>query len=142
MPLIRQKHRTDCGVAALAMLCNTTYEAADRAIPWRREGHLNGTSADMLRTGGLKLGYIGHGKRNDALKPITAPKEWEGREVGPEIWDLIPDNSLVKVPADDRNWHWVVWRKRKIWDPARGVFRPKDYDKVPTSYMQFKKGIN
>ena len=146
MTYIRQRNKLDCGVAALAMLCDVTYEEANRAIPWRREGILNGTTTKQLRDGGLRLGYVTRSTPGDRLKVIQAPKGWveeHGSKVDHNIWSFIPENSLVKVPGGDHGrWHWVVWRKGRVYDPAIGVFRPRHYverfsDKVPSSYMQF-----
>lgn len=145
MAFIRQKNKMDCGVAALAMLCDVTYEEAYRSIPWRREGILNGTDTKQLRAGALRLGYFTESTPKHRLKPITAPDSWSGKEVDHTIWSLIPDNSLVKLPKllFERGWHWVVWRKGKIYDPARGVFKPEKYgDRYPSSYMRFTKEID
>lgn len=132
---IRQRHKTDCGIAALAMLCDVTYEEANRAIPWRRESHMYGTTTTMLKEGGAKLGYRTESTPQDRLKPLR------GRG-----WEDIPDNSLVKIPhpTQSGNWHWVAWRKGRIYDPARGVFLPKAFHAPtnPTSYMQFVKEEN
>ena len=149
MAFIRQRRKTDCGVAALAMLCDTTYEAADRAIPWRREGSKGGTRTSQLREGARKLGYRTEGTTKNHLKVIQAPDGWveeHGTKVDHRIWTFIPDNSLVKLPKPlGRNWHWVVWRNGKIYDPAVGVFKPRKYAELdghelfPTSYLQFIK---
>ncbi len=143
MAFIRQRGKKDCGVAVLAMLCNVTYEAAYRAIPWRREGILYGTSTTMLRQGGIKLGYRTESTPQHRLKVVRQKAFWE--ELPPpsisDLWYLVPDNSLVKVPhpIEERNWHWVAWRKDHIYDPARGVFHPSKYGVKPTAYMEFIK---
>jgi hypothetical protein len=142
MAFIKQKLKTDCGVAALAMLCNAEYEDAMRAIPWRRHGHSRGTDTKQIKAGAYALGYEGRG---DRLQVIQAPKGWvekHGSEIDYRIWTFIPDNSLVKVPGDGRSWHWVAWRKGKVYDPEIGVFGPKAYNEIfhlrfPSSYMQF-----
>lgn len=142
MAFVKQKNKLDCGVAALAMLCDVSYEDANRAIPWRREGILNGTTTTQLREGGINLSYETESTPQDRLKVVRAPKGWAGKKVGPEIWSFIPNNSLVKVPhplGRGHGWHWVVWRKGKIYDPARGVFKPAKYNTIPSSYMEFKK---
>lgn len=126
MKYIKQKNKTDCGIAALAMLCDVTYEEAERSIPWRRQGVLRGTDTKQLREGGAKLGY----------RVKSTPKSHLLRSQG-KGWSTIPPNSLVKIAADGGYWHWVVWSGRKIYDPARGVFLPKRYDTEPISYMQF-----
>jgi hypothetical protein len=131
MGYVEQKHSTDCGVAALAMLCDVEYDDADRAIPWRKHGCLYGTDTKMLVAGAEALGYVGHGTKDGQL-----------RRLGTRIWHLIPDNSLVKVPhpdPKDHRSHWVVWRKGKVYDPARGVFKAEKCNLRPTSYMQFTK---
>lgn len=134
----------DCGVAALAMLCDVTYEEAERAIPWRREGNLRGTYTRQLREGGFRLGYYTKSTPQDRLKPIIYSKF--RAQLPPNtlsnVWYLMPDNSLVKVPHPEgiqHGSHWVVWRNGKIYDPARGVFRPAKYNGRPTSYMHFMK---
>lgn len=157
MAFIMQKHETDCGVAALAMLCDVGYEDAYRVIPWRRHGCQFGTDTKMLRTAALRLGYEGRGTPKHQLKRIHMIAE-RAREVGikagrypsnlhrplPEArhdeWNKLPDNSLVKVEGGPKGaWHWVVWAKGKVYDPARGVFRPSKYDRFPVAYMEFKK---
>lgn len=139
MPYVRQRHKTDCGIAALAMLCGVTYEEADQAIPWRRDGHKHGTTTAMLRQGALKLGYATRSTPKNRLKPIYAPKDIPSWELS-ILWLSIPGNSLVKIPhpkGSGYGWHWVVWRNKKVYDPARGVFRK--FDTMPSSYMEFIK---
>lgn len=128
MALIRQKGKSDCGIAALAMLCDVSYEEAERAIPWRRWGVSRGTDTKQLKEGAFNLAYIGMGTAQGRLRPC-----------GKKSWQDLPDNSLVKVLNPDNPFesHWVVWRKRKIYDPARGVFKPKAFAWPPSSYMKF-----
>jgi hypothetical protein len=132
----------DCGVAALAMLCDVTYEEAERVIPWRRVGVSRGTYTKQLREGGAKLGYETRSTPQDRLKPVRDLAEWKGmrRAMNQDYWYAIPNNSLVKIPHPDglkHGSHWVVWRKGKIYDPARGVFHPSKYNTKPSSYMHF-----
>ena len=141
MAFIRQRNKSDCGVAVLAMLCDVTYEEAYRVIPWRREGILNGTSATQLRAGGIRLGYRTESTPQDRMKPITVPFAWP-KTIDYTIWSLIPAGSLVKLPQllGARGHHWVAWRKGKVYDPARGVFKPETVgDHYPSSYMEFIK---
>ena len=117
---VKQRGKTDCGVACLAMLCGVKYEDANRAIPWRREGCLHGTSTKQLVDGAKKLGFKTDGGRLKVVK--AAP----GKATDYNIWWKIADNSLVKIPQPGYNdWHWVVWRDGLIYDPARGGFTPK-----------------
>lgn len=131
MAFVKQRNNKDCGIAVLAMLCEVTYEEAEKAIPWRKEGLLYGTSAKQLREGALKLGYTTKSTAQNRMKPLKDKK-----------WEVIPNNSLVKIPhpdSDTRMFHWVVWRKGKIYDPARGVFTLRNISLTPSSYMEFIK---
>jgi hypothetical protein len=144
MAFIRQRNKKDCGVAALAMLCDVTYEEANRSIPWRRKGNLEGITTKMLREAAGKLGYSTESTPQDRLKIVKAPKSWDPlpHPIVSDFWHLIPDNSLVKIPhpkGPGWGWHWVAWRKERIYDPARGVFHPSKYGTKPSSYMEFIK---
>jgi len=134
---IRQTGKKDCGVAALAMLCDVSYEDANRVIPWRRVGLLYGTTTRQLREGALRLGYATESTPSNRLKVVRSSHDDPNR-----MWEDIPSNSLVKIGDTvrfDNMWHWVVWNKGKIYDPARGVFRPAKYNRRPYSYMRFFK---
>lgn len=133
MAYIKQRHSRDCGIATLAMLCGVTYDEANRVIPWRRDGHLYGTSTKMLVVGATKLGYQTRGTETGRLKIVKRP-------VDSASWFEIPDNSLVKIPhpdSPDHGWHWVAWRKNRVYDPARGVFHPNLHGGLPSSYLEF-----
>jgi len=58
MVFVRQRRKRDCGVAALAMLCNVNYEEAREAIPWyvNKKGYTirKGTTTRMMS---LRLEY-------------------------------------------------------------------------------------
>jgi len=144
MAFVKQKSKVDCGVAALAMLCDVTYGEAKAAILWPtfdpKKNILCGTTTRMLRAAAAGLGYTTKSTPQNRLKIIKAPDVWIGTTVGGEIWNFIPENSLVKIPGKF-GWHWVVWRKGKIYDPARGVFLPRKYDHIPTSYMEFVRCV-
>lgn len=142
MAFIKQKLKSDCGVAALAMLCDVTYEEAERAIPWSSSSTIHGTDTKQLRAGGLKLGYRTESTPQNRLKQVSLPPKWRNLPVPntSDWWYLIPDNSLVKIGSEQVGWHWVVWRKNKIYDPSRGVFHPSRHGSRPLSYMQFIKG--
>ncbi len=141
MAFVRQTHKSDCGIAALAMLCDVTYEKAEVSITWRKRGILGGTTTRQLRDGGLALGYRTVSTPEDRLKVVRTPVQWQLMPP-PSIsdwWYLIPANSLVKIGSEHVGWHWVVWRKNKVYDPARGVFHPSKHGAKPLSYMQFIK---
>ena len=140
MAFVQQKDKMDCGVAVVAMLADVTYEEANRAIPWRKEGR--GTTTKHMVTALDTLRYEADGTR---LRVLRVPKgaaithSWE-------LWHWVPSHSLVKVPSgypNDRGWHWVMWKKGKIYDPARGVFKPGRYHRgggnLPSSYLPFKR---
>ncbi len=144
MAMIRQRNKNDCGVAALAILCDVTYEEAEQAIPWRSSSAIHGTDTKQLRAGAIKLGYDGQGTPQHRLKQIALPPKWRKLPIPntSDWWYLIPDNSLVKIShpkGPNYGWHWVAWRKEHIYDPARGVFHPSKHGAKPLSYMQFIK---
>jgi len=141
MAFIRQKCKSDCGIAVLAMLCNVTYEQAYAAIVWKKK-YVYYTSTKQLRDAALKLGYRTESTPKQRLRVVRAPGAWKNMRLAmaQDWWYLIPNNSLVKITSPDGRWHWVVWRKNKIYDPARGVFHPGKHGAKPRSYMQFIKG--
>lgn len=141
MAFVRQTHKSDCGIAALAMLCDVTYELAKVSILWGKRGLLDGTTTRQLRDGGMLLGYRTESTPENRLKKVRAPGAWKNMRLAmtQDWWYLIPANSLVKVGSEHDGWHWVVWRKNKIYDPARGVFHPGKHGAKPLSYMQFIK---
>lgn len=144
MAFIRQRNKKDCGVAALAMLCDVTYEEAHNAIPWKSSSTIHGTDTKQLREAAMKLGYLTESTPQHRLKPVKAPKSWESLPppMLSDWWTLVPDESLVKIPhprGPGWGWHWVAWRKGRIYDPARGVFSPAKYSVKPSRYMRFIK---
>jgi hypothetical protein len=88
-----------------------------------------GTDTKMLRVAAERLGFEGRGTPKQQLKRL-----------GGDSWRDIPDSSLVKVPHPNPKislWHWVAWRKGKVYDPARGVFSPEKVGLRPSAYMHF-----
>ena len=145
MAYIEQRCKTDCGVACLAMLCDVTYEEALKAIPWRKRGMLEGCSTRMIREGAEALGFGVRGTKTDRLKTVREPKAWRGlpNPITEDFWRMIPDNSLVKIKHDhgytQNGWHWVSWRKQKVYDPGRGVFHPGKFGHKPRAYLEILK---
>lgn len=132
MAFVRQRSTNDCGVAAVAMLCNVTYEEVLDVIVINGYG----TTTDNARAAGLSLGYKTRSTKKNRLKVVRKPKGYEG-----DLWSLIPGNSLVKIAKDEgeHGWHWVVWRKNRIYDPSWGVYKSERYGRIPKSYMEFIK---
>lgn len=130
MEFVRQRDRMDCGVACTAMLCGVSYEEAWKQFAWKPSQYTHGLTTKDIREAAERLGYITIGGVGGRLLPC-----------GPTRWEAIPSRSLVKIPHPTRPgvWHWVVWHRRKVYDPARGVFRLNKYDWVPTSYLRFER---
>lgn len=139
MAFMKQRFKTDCGVAALAILCNVMWEEARDAIVW--PGRRYYTTTKQLREAAILLGFTTKSTLQNRLRVITVPVDWYEHPYTSTIWSLIPDNSLVKIPGR-HSWHWVVWRNGKVYDPARGVFKPEKVDRIPSSYMQFIRREN
>lgn len=128
MTYVKQKHFHDCGVACFAMLIDITYETAFHILfssqPKKRKYYL---TTKAIKTAAVVNGFI---VEQDRLKRC---KEWND----------VPSNSLVKVWGEHipkNYWHWVVYRKEKIYDPGRGVFKPDKYPLQLKSYLEVKKG--
>ena len=143
MSFVKQRLKSDCGIACLAMLCDVTYDKAAGVILWEW-GKYKGTTTKQLRVAALSFGYPVDSTPQLRLKVVREPKGWrDANTPAPSTsdwWYLIPPNSLVKIKRDNASsgdWHWVVWKKNKIYDPARGVFHPSRYNHKPSSYMQF-----
>lgn len=151
MALIRQRYRTDCGVCCLAMLADVSWEYALRALmkthamaqsSWSRKYRT--TTSDVRRAVSL-LGFATtSGDRLRVLPNRLAPRTSDTVHA----WELVPDNSLVKIPRRDDgeralvingDWHWVVKRKGRIYDPGMGVFNLDIYRFRPSSYMNFRR---
>lgn len=126
---VRQRGRTDCGVACLAMLCNTSWWGARSAIFGDKRCRSYSTrTADMSR-GAAWLGY----RLDRRLRPARG-----------KGWREIPAPALVKVANHKkRGWHWVVVAgdgdARLVYDPAvDGRLTPEAYQKrtglVPRAY--------
>ena len=112
MELVRQRHKSDCGIACAAMLAGVSYdEASDAAAPLgKRRGKTNETTMYLiLRNLGLK------GKL-----PLIA-----GRPNGQDA--LVKCNSGTRRRAGVKGWHWCVWSaaEQRILDPLDdGKVRP------------------
>lgn len=143
MAYVRQRNKKDCGVAAVAMLCLVTYEQAHAAIPWSKRDKKSGTTTKQLTTSIHNLGFIPNGTNRGYLKRLIVGVHDDRSDVR-FLWNHIPNNSLVKIPGEADDWHWVVWRKGKIYDPSLGVFTPRHYsnrfpEMIPTSYIHVEK---
>ncbi len=145
MAYVKQLGKNDCGVACLAMLCDVDYILALQAIPFRKRGLMGGTTTTQIREGASTLGYTTKSTPQNRLKVVRRDKKewkWMPDAMTSDYWYSIPNNSLVKIKHDQctgGKFHWVVWRKQKIYDPARGVFHPSRYGYKPISYMEFVK---
>ena len=122
MSFIRQKTKDDCGVCSFSMLTGLDYEfSKDHFFGENYHGKMQTKTKDIVNAINRCLCFTTDRKR---LKPVKS-------------WEDIPDNSLVKISRKGRrNWHWVVWRNRKIYDPARGVFKPLRFGRLPSSFIQ------
>ena len=137
MAFVKQRFKSDCGVASLAMLCDVTWEQARDAIVWPSRRYY--TTTKQIRGAAWDLKFATMQGRLQIIR-IPKTREWEGKLVDHKIWSLIPHNSLVKIPSGNEysgRWHWMVWRNGKVYDPARGVFKPEKVGRVPSSYMEF-----
>jgi hypothetical protein len=109
MRWIRQRTATDCGIAAVAIVADVTYEAAKAAFgPFPGRGFQ--TEAKDLRRALKQLGF----------RLSKKPRRLRGATQIELEFDAI---ALVSVPGkhgDEEN-HWIVWDafEQRLLDPSR-----------------------
>lgn len=97
---VRQRYRSDCGVACVAMLAGVQYWQAFDAFEFSEEG--NGF-------------YTGHGHLVEALEKLGCQvirKRFTS-------WEDVPGSAILPVNhrCNRCNFHWVVYDGREILDP-------------------------
>lgn len=105
--LIQQKLSDDCGVAALAMLYDTSYTSMRKTIMSSRKGW-DGTTIDHARYAGalfsdpVRLWLVNADNRHQHTLNL------KGRP------------AVLVVPAKDKSgdWHAVYWDGRTLYDPS------------------------
>jgi hypothetical protein len=124
------------------MLCDVNYEEAKKSIRFSPSRINLAAGSYQIYDAGKKLGHKidcdGKGVyRRGRLKKVPES------DLDMSPWFNVPYHSIVRVvtpkdkPRGYDKYHWVVWDKGKIYDPARGVFKPETYDKEPEGYMEF-----
>lgn len=124
MAFIRQRTDKDCGVCCLAMLAGLSYEESLGLIfgdePPR---NLSTKTKDIVAAASRSA---------HAFTTRTRLKVCRSK-----AWSEVPSNSLVKIRHKGHsNWHWVAYRKGKVYDPARGVSTTNKCGKGPSSYIE------
>lgn len=122
MKLIRQEHRTGCGIACVAMISGATYaevmSVAPEVLDWSESKRTFYTSSSQLQSLLLKMNI-------SALK---------GRSV--RKWSSLPDTAIVGINHNEKNdtWHWVVFRrearKEYVLDPQSKREARKDFGRM------------
>jgi hypothetical protein len=103
MRRVKQKSKTDCGVACFATLAGVSYTQAKRALFGENHEGPCYTQTDQMRNALKEFGVI----LSEKLVRCVYP-EHLNRDA------LIRTNVL-----SNEMWHWVVWdaRRQKILDP-------------------------
>ncbi len=109
MRLVRQRTTTDCGVAAVAMIADISYDEAKAAFG-RFSGRTFLTQAKDLRHALKRLGLRMSKRRKRLRGAIQIQLDF----------DAIAYVRLFPPDGDDED-HWVVWDavEQKILDPLR-----------------------
>lgn len=97
---VRQKYRSDCGVACVAMLAGVSYQVAFNAFGFHE---------------GETRFYTGHGQLLEALEKLgCGVKRKRFRS-----WEDISGSAILPVNhrCDRRHFHWVVYDGKAIIDP-------------------------
>lgn len=122
--MIRQRNNTDCGIACIAMVTNLEYDS-------------------VLTQLGVINNNFTYGLTSDDLVYFLSKLKYKVVVSDCLTWSDIPNNSIAFVVNEFYvclMGHWVVYKKGKIYDPARGVFKPSKYDKQPSSYLHVTRG--
>lgn len=124
MKYVKQDSGPTCGIACYAMITGVTFKEAHKKIKKR------------MNSRGLKTIEIVKALRADSYKIVGS-----GRlcPVGKRSWEDLPKLALVKVRPDNcpnYRWHWVIWNKRKVYDPVIGVRTAKKYKYDPISFVE------
>jgi hypothetical protein len=119
--MIHHRKRNDCGVCAVANLCNISWPTA--ALRLFGEKFANKLAFNT------KTRQIALAIHLDDFKLIRI-KDWHD----------IPDNSIVKVIPSvcegTGSWHWVVWRDGLVWDGLHAQpLTPDRYNHRLVSYL-------
>ncbi len=120
MRLIKQEHKTGCGVAVIAALGNVSYKKALAII------HPN---------------YKRKKKFYTSWKQISKALDAFGIKHGIRIksTDDTKNRTFIASVADkrgQRNWHYVIIRNGKVFDPAFGKYVDKQFWKIIRSMME------
>jgi len=101
MKLVRQKHRTGCGLACVAMIAGISYKEtfsfARHAFNWQKTESNFRTDSNDLRT----------------LLSVLKIKTEKGRSV--RKISSLSDKAIVAINynEDRETWHWVVFLREK-----------------------------
>jgi ABC-type bacteriocin/lantibiotic exporter with double-glycine peptidase domain len=103
MKLVRQKTKTDCGVACFAMLADISYAQARRALFGEKHKGPGYTYKDQMRNALKAFGVV----LSERLTRCPRPER------------LTQDALIRTNELSNGMWHWVVWdaRRAKILDP-------------------------
>jgi len=112
VPLVRQRHEWDCGVAAIAAVCGLSYEAVAAAVDADLVAERAGLYLEQLITIAAALGHRLERGRVVAGR-VTVPADQAG------IVGLLLDAGL----ADERA-HWAVVFRGAIQCPQTGAIAP------------------
>jgi len=110
MRYTKQKTKTDCGVACVAMLAGVSWAKARDALNFEKHETDFRTNKDSMSTALRRLGVI-------TAERLVVCKNPERLQMDA----LLRTNLLA-----NGNWHWAVWdaKKQKILDPYYKRTRP------------------
>ena len=97
---IRQRYKSDCGVACVAMVARVNYSTSFGAFSFSKD---------------RKTFYTSHNKLEDALKVLGFQVHLKKFR----SWDDISGSAIIPVNhrCHGRNFHWVVYDRKAILDP-------------------------
>jgi ABC-type bacteriocin/lantibiotic exporter with double-glycine peptidase domain len=134
---IKQKDKTGCGIACIAMLADRRYEEIRKIalsdLDFERRGDFY-TRARHLRKLGKSVGVVIQDER---------PRKFKG-------WDDLPDKAIIAInPKDNcQTWHWVVFVREDgsdfVLDPKPSVKSDHrtDFGRMkPVAFLPVQEGV-
>lgn len=114
---VRQRTRSDCGVACVAMIAGVSYQQAFDVFCFSDR---------------KKAFYTGHSHLVDALESLgcEVQRNWF------RSWEEIPGCAIVPVNhrCDRKNYHWVVYDGKAVRDPnPKRPARQRDFKRYRAS---------
>lgn len=125
MRKVKQKNRTGCGIASVAMVANKTYSQVKKKM--KSLGCFKENRKNMFLT-----------DYPDLKKVLKAYKIKSSKIYNKKSWNSIRKNAIVAINYNKKRdeWHWVIYDEKKecVIDPRS----KKNYRNITDKRMKIK----